>query len=148
MMRFTVRDPWAYGALEAKFNKMIDETLKNFYPYEAEPKFRWSPAVDIRETAEGFIVRADVPGIAKDEIRIDVKDSTLTISGEKKSEDGASDNNYVRVERVSGTFARSFSLPKNVDSEKIKATYRDGVLELILPKRDEAQLKQIKVEIN
>jgi len=95
-----------------------------------------------------FVVKADLPGVNKDDIQIDLKDNTLTLKGEKKFENKVSKDNYIRVERSYGTFVRSFTLPQNVDAEKIKATYKDGVLELTLPKKEEAKPKQIKVDVS
>ena len=89
-----------------------------------------------------------MPGINKEDIHIDIKDNTLTIKGDKKFEDKVSKDNYMRVERKYGTFSRSFALSENVDPEGIKANYKDGVLEVTLPKKEEAKPKQIDVEVN
>src|SRR3989337_75350 len=106
------------------------------------------PAVDIYETNDSFVVSADLPGLNKDEIQIDLKDNTLTLKGEKKFEEKVSKDNYIRVERAYGSFVRSFTLPQNVDPEKIKAEYKEGVLEITIPKKEEAKPKQIKVELS
>jgi HSP20 family protein len=150
-MRLTVLEPWThFGSIQERMNRVVDETMRALYPHEDEEleKGTWMPAVDIHETEDGYVVKADLPGIKKDDIQIDLKDSTLTLKGEKKFEENVSKDNYVRTERSYGTFVRSFTLPENVDAEKIKASYKDGVLELTLPKREEAKPKQIKVEVN
>ena len=107
----------------------------------------WAPAVDIHETDDGFMVTADLPGVKKEDIEIDLKDSTLTIKGEKKFEEKAPKENYIRIERSYGKFIRSFSLPNNIDSEKIKATFNNGTLELNIPKKEDAKPKQITIDV-
>ncbi len=150
-MRLIRLDPWRdFGSLQDRVNKMFGDTLRTLYPQENEELERgaWAPAVDIHETDDGYVVKADLPGMKKEDIQIDLKDSTLQIKGEKKFEEEASRDNYIRTERAYGTFVRSFSLPHNIDAGKIKASYKDGVLELALPKKEEAKPKQIKVEVN
>ncbi len=151
MVRLMVRDPWRdFGTLQDRVNKMFDQTVRTLYPETEEELERgtWAPAVDIHETEDSFVVKADLPGVNKDDIQIDLKDNTITLKGERKFENKVSKDNYIRVERSYGTFVRSFTLPQNVDAEKIKAAYKDGVLELTLPKKEEAKPKQIKVEVN
>ncbi len=146
-----VLDPWKdIGSLQERINRMIDDTIKTLYPTDGEglEKGTWAPAVDIYETNDSFVVSADLPGLNKDEIQIDLKDNTLTLKGEKKFEEKVSKDNYIRVERAYGSFVRSFTLPQNVDPEKIKAKYKDGVLEVTIPKKEEAKPKQIKVELS
>ena len=108
----------------------------------------WSPKVDIYETQDNYVINAELPGLTKDQINIDVNDNTLTIKGEKKFEEKVEKDNYVRVERSYGTFSRSFVLSDNVNTEGITANYKEGVLELTLPKKEEAKPKEIKVQIN
>lgn len=108
----------------------------------------WTPRVDIYETQESYVLNAELPGLKKEEINIDVNDNTLTINGEKKFEEKVEKDNYVRVERNYGSFSRSFTLSEDVNTEAIKASYKEGVLELTLPKKEESKPKEIKVEIN
>ncbi len=146
-----ILDPWRdFGTLQERINRMFDETMRALSPQEGEELERgaWMPAVDIHETDDEYVVKADLPGLKKEDIQIDLKDSTLTLKGEKRFEEKVSKDNYIRTERAYGTFVRSFTLPHNVDSEKIKASYKDGVLELTLPKKEEAKPKQIKVEVS
>jgi HSP20 family protein len=105
----------------------------------------WSPPVDIYETDEALVMKAELPGFAKDDINIEMKDHTLVIKGERKREDEVKEGSYHRTERVYGAFQRSFMLPTTVDQEKIKASYKDGVLELRFPKVQAAQPKRIAV---
>jgi HSP20 family protein len=105
----------------------------------------WSPAVDIYETDEALVMKAELPGFGKDDIGIEMKENTLVIKGERKREDEVKEGNYHRMERVYGAFQRSFLLPTTVDREKVKASYKDGILELRLPKIPAAQPKRIAV---
>ncbi len=108
----------------------------------------WAPAVDIVETDNEIVLKADLPGIDPKDVDIQVHDGTLTLRGERKFESDVKEDDFRRVERVYGSFVRSFSLPQTVDSEHVSAQYRNGVLELKLPKRPEAKPKQIKVAVS
>ena len=105
----------------------------------------WAPAVDIYENGHELVVKADLPDIKPEELDIRVENNILTIRGERKFEKKVDEKNYLRVERAYGSFARSFSLANTVNIDAIKAEYRDGVLTLSVPKREEAKPKQIKV---
>ena len=105
----------------------------------------WMPAVDIYETKDAICVRAELPGVDKDAVSVEVKDGVLALRGERKFEKEVKEENYHRVERSYGTFHRSFSLPSSVDGERVTARMKDGVLEVTLPKREEAKPKQIKI---
>ena len=107
----------------------------------------WVPAVDISETDRELIVTAEVPGAKKDDIKISVHDNTLTIKGEKKQEKETKEENFHRIERSYGAFQRTFTLPTIVDASKIKATYKDGVLKIRLPKKEEAKPKEIPISV-
>ena len=105
----------------------------------------WTPPVDIYETDEALVMKAELPGFSKDDISIELKENTLVIKGERKHEDEVKEGNYHRMERSYGAFQRAFMLPMTVDQEKVKAAYKDGVLELRLPKVQAAQPKRIAV---
>jgi HSP20 family protein len=107
----------------------------------------WAPAVDIFENEHELVVKADLPDVKPEELDICVENNILTIRGERKFEKKVDEKNYLRVERSYGSFARSFSLANTVNSEAIKADYKDGVLTLTIPKREEAKPKQIKVNV-
>jgi len=107
----------------------------------------WAPAVDIYEGEHELVVKADLPDIKPEELDIRVENNILTIRGERKFEKKVDEKNYLRVERSYGSFTRSFSLANTVNSEAIKADYKDGVLTLTIPKREEAKPKQIKVNV-
>jgi HSP20 family protein len=107
----------------------------------------WAPAVDIYETEQELVIKADLPDIDPKDLDIRVENNILTIRGERKFEKKVSEENYLRVERAYGSFARSFTLANTVNSEAIKADYQNGVLTLSIPKREEAKPKQIKVNV-
>lgn len=107
----------------------------------------WAPAVDIIDEKDNIRVRADLPGMKKEEIEVSVNNDTLTIKGEKKEEKEIKEKDCVRSERYYGAFQRAFTLPAGVDPQKVNASYKDGVLEIALPKREDAKPKQIKVDI-
>ena len=105
----------------------------------------WIPPVDIEEDTEKLALTAELPGFKEDDIDIQVEGGVLTIRGERKFEDKQDGKNYHRVERSYGQFVRSFTLPNNVDRDRIKATFSNGLLEIELPKREEAKPKQIPI---
>ena len=108
----------------------------------------WAPAVDIRETKDGFVVEAELPGMKQDEIQITIVDNTLTLKGERKRDQEVRENGYTRIERAYGTFQRALVLPSVVDAAKVRAKYTDGVLAIELPKKEEAKPKEIKVQVS
>ena len=108
----------------------------------------WAPAVDIYETPNELVVKADLPDVNEKDIDIRVENNLLTIRGERKFENSVSEDNYLRVERTYGSFSRSFSLPNTVNAETIHAEYKNGVLTVNLPKREESKPRQVKVSVN
>jgi HSP20 family protein len=108
----------------------------------------WSPAVDIHETENELVVKADLPDVAEKDIDVRVENNLLTIRGERKFEKSVSEDNYLRVERSYGTFSRSFSLPNTVNAEAIHAEYKNGVLTVTMPKREESKPRQVKVSVS
>ena len=107
----------------------------------------WAPAVDIYETENELVVKADLPDVNPQDLDIRVENNILTIRGERKFAKEVHDDNYLRIERAYGSFSRSFSLANSVNSDAIKADYHDGVLTLSIPKTEEAKPKQIKVNV-
>ncbi len=108
----------------------------------------WAPRVDIKEEAERFLIRADVPGVDPRDIEVSVEDGVLTLSGERKSETRDQQDGWTRVERHSGRFQRSFTLPETVDAAGVTAKGEHGVLEISIPKVAKAQPKKIEVKVN
>ncbi|MCX7994513.1 MAG: Hsp20/alpha crystallin family protein [candidate division WOR-3 bacterium] len=107
----------------------------------------WVPVIDIEEDNENFIVSAELPGLKKEDVKISVRGNLLTISGERKHEAETKNKTYHRVERMYGKFSRTITLPSDVDVNKIKAIYKDGVLHITLPKPETMKPKEIEVEI-
>lgn len=108
-------------------------------------RYDWTPSVDISETDDTFEVRAELPGVAKDDLHVSVKDNLLTLSGEKRQENVDDTQNYRRTERRYGNFQRSFTLPAEVNTDDIKAEYTDGVLTLSIPKPEAAKPTEVPI---
>jgi HSP20 family protein len=115
--------------------------------FDVEGPTAWQPVVDIEETPEAYLVRAELPGMRLEDIKITVADNALSIRGEKRREEEKKGTTYHRVERVYGSFERSFSLGHAVAADKIEATYRDGVLDVSIPKAEEAKAREIQIKI-
>jgi HSP20 family protein len=131
-------------SLENEMNRLYGD-LVGRHP-EAEAPTLWAPKVDIQENKEGYVLKADLPGIKQEDIKITLTDNQLVIRGEKRREVEEGDTTYHRVERVHGTFERAFTLTKAVRSDKIEALYRDGVLEIHVPKAEEAKAREIVIK--
>ena len=131
------------------FQDQINRLFNEAYDRSAEEAnlTPWAPAVDIYETEHELVVKADLPDIKPEELDIRVENNILTIRGERKFEKKVNEDNYLRVERSYGSFSRSFSLANTVNAEAIQADYKNGVLTLSIPKREEAKPKQIKVHV-
>src|SRR5437867_12254189 len=106
----------------------------------------WAPAVDIFEKEDCLVLKAELPGMREKDIDVHVENGVLTLHGERMREEGVTNESYHRVERFCGTFTRTFALPTTVDVPKIRASYKDGVLELVLPKDETAKAKRIEVK--
>jgi HSP20 family protein len=106
----------------------------------------WMPVVDIDETDNEFIVKVELPGVEKNDVNVNIENSTLTIRGEKKN--STEDKKRHRVECSYGTFVRSFTLPQAIDTKKVEAKYNKGVLNLTIPKVEEAKPKKIEIKVN
>lgn len=107
----------------------------------------WSPSVDVYETKDAIVIDAELPGVKPSDVKVTLTENTLTIKGEKSREKEIKEENYHRVERVYGSFARSFTLPAGVQADKIQATFKDGVLKITIPKAEEAKPKEIEIEV-
>lgn len=138
-----VRDMFSF---RNRINHMFDDV---FYPINRdEVEFSmgsWNPVVDVYDNDDSIVIKAELPGIDKEGIEIDVKDRVLTLKGERSSESEVKDDNYYRRERSFGKFERAFTLPADVDPDKIKADYKDGVLKIDIPKPEEKKPRQITI---
>lgn len=108
----------------------------------------WVPRVDIAETDTAYLIKAEIPGVNKEDVKITVDDGILTISGERREEKEEKNKKFHRVERIYGKFSRSFTLPDNVDESKIDAEFKDGVLTLTIPKTEKAKPKAVEVKVH
>ncbi len=150
MMKLSLWDPWKeYSDLENRIRRVFEGKFVSIYPSEKEEleTGAWSPTVDVIEQDGSYVVKADIPGVKKEDIDIDIKDRILTIRGEKKTQEKTEKEGYVRVERSYGKFVRNFTLPENVVEDKIAAKCTDGVLELTLPKKEEEKPKKIAIDV-
>ncbi|HEU4400680.1 MAG TPA: Hsp20/alpha crystallin family protein [Candidatus Polarisedimenticolia bacterium] len=147
-MAITRWDPFqGMMRIQERVNQLFQESLGQQRGQESIESGQWSPAVDIFETGDRIVLRADLPGIEQSDIELRVDDNTLLLRGERRIAGDLKPEDYHRAERPHGTFVRSFGLPGNVDQAAIRATHKNGVLEVILPKRQESKAKAIRVEV-
>lgn len=141
--------PWdAFADMDAEFNRMFRGFGSRESSRESSRERQWLPAMDVSETDDAYIVEADVPGISKEDIAIEVVGNVVTIKGERKHEAGEEEKGYRRVERNYGSFERSFKVPDGFDAEAIEAKFENGVLSVTLPKREETKPRAIKITAN
>ncbi len=133
-------------AMQDRMTRLFDETLSRIWKEEGMARTVWSPPVDILERKDELVLKVDLPDVNQNEIDIKVEEGTLIIQGERKFIKETSDESYIQIERPYGTFQRSFNLTRMIDQQKIKASYKDGVLQIVLPKREETQPKRISVD--
>jgi HSP20 family protein len=135
-----------FSGLQEQVNRLFEGS----FPRRADNSAltTWAPAVDIYETENELVVKADLPDVNEKEIDVRVENNTLTVRGERKFQEKSEKDNFLRVERTYGAFSRSFSLPNTVNNEAIQADYKNGVLTVTLPKRAESKPKQVKVNVS
>jgi HSP20 family protein len=143
-MSITRYNPFEFMPLQAF--RLLEEAFPRLNePNQARP---WTPAVDILETENELVLKADLPEVKQEQIDIRVEDGTLTLRGERKFEAVQDEKGYHRIERSYGAFSRSFTLPDTVDPEGVRASFKDGVLTVNLPKKEASKPRQIKVEVS
>ena len=145
-----IMDPFR---LFPEFNRAMEEPLTMFRPQlpmdeNYWPMKPWTPACDIFETDKELVLKFELPEIKKDEVKVTIENNVLTLRGERKFEEETNRENYHRIERHYGEFVRSFNVPIYVDATKIRAEFKDGLLTVTLPKREEARTKQIEVKVS
>jgi HSP20 family protein len=149
--------PWRPFMDLARWDRDMERMMGDFFgrrPWWPERWFRTegmeltAPVVDLYEEKDDIVVKAELPGIEKDKIEVNLTDHTLTIKGEKKKEEEIKEENYYRSERSYGSFVRTLELPKDVHTDKVKATFKNGILEVRLPKTEEAKAKEVKVKVD
>jgi len=134
------------SGLQEQVNRLFESNLRGRTDESALTT--WAPAVDIYETENELVMKADLPDVAEKDIDIHVENNMLTVRGERKFEQKVKEENYLRVERAYGAFSRSFSLPNTVNTDAITAEYKNGVLTVVMPKRAESKPKQVKITAN
>jgi HSP20 family protein len=134
-------------SIQDRMNRLFEQTLSRSRGDEGVSATTWTPAVDIYETADTIVMKAELPGVAREDIQIQINENTLTLQGERRFAKDVQEENYLRLERAYGGFHRSFTLPATVQQDKIRALFKDGVLELTLPKAEDAKPKRISIEV-
>ena len=140
-------NPWReMDAFSNRFDSLFDRRFFPAVSFSEESGLRdWRPVVDIYDEDNKIVIKAEIPGVDKDKINVDVKDGVLTLTGERSYENEAKEENYHRRERAFGRFERAFALVEGLDLDKIDADYRDGVLRIEIPKPEEKKPKKIEI---
>lgn len=133
--------------LQEDMNRLFSDTLLERMERGDGKSSTFAPQMDLHEEGNNYIVTADLPGIQKENVDVSFVDNILTIKGDRKGETEKKEKNYYHAERWMGTFQRALKFPVEIDPSKVKATFKDGVLELVVPKSEKAQPKQIKIDI-
>jgi HSP20 family protein len=146
-MAITRWDPFRdLGILQERMNRVFeDAAVRGWKNDEPSATTSWSPAVDIYETDSEIMVQAELPGIDRKDIALQLENNVLTLRGDRRFEKETNQENYHRIERSYGGFSRAFTIPTIVDEDKIRADYRDGILKIALPKKEQVKAKQIKI---
>ena len=134
--------------IRGEMNRIFDDFFGMPRKADEEERTHWTPRVNIEEVDDRFEITAELPGMKKDDVKLEVKDHVLTLTGEKKVENEGKDRNVYLYERAYGRFCRTFTLPDNVDADKIGAEFKDGLMKIAVPKTEEAKPKEIEVKIN
>jgi len=129
------------------FGRLFREAFSSQFGETELSTRSWAPPVDIYETDDDIVLKAELPGVDPKDLEVRVEDNNLYLKGERKFEKEVKEQNYHRIERSYGTFARSFSLPNSISADKVKAEFKDGLLTMTMPKREEAKPKTIKIDV-
>jgi HSP20 family protein len=133
------------GTLQTEMNRLFNTVFDTPSGGNGATMRRWMPAMDLLETEDAFVLKADLPGLSEEDVNIELEDSTLTVSGERRAEHERNGEDYYRVERASGAFHRSLTLPKGVDPEAVTASFDRGVLEVRIPKPEQRKPRRIEI---
>ena len=142
-------DPWTtLPTLQDRINRLFEDAFPAHGAGREDEMslLDWRPTVDTYEEGENIVIKADLPGVKKEDVSIDVKDNVLTLKGERKHEENINEENYYRRESSYGKFQRAFTLPDAVDPNKIEASYKDGTLKITVPKAEERKAKKIEIK--
>jgi len=131
-----------------QFNRLFNETFSRFFSgAESGEGQAWTPAVDVYEDEHNLVLKAELPGLDPNDVEVRVEDNVLCLKGQRKFEKDVKQENYHRIERAYGSFQRTFTLPNTVNANQVTAEYKNGVLILTMPKREEAKPKTIKIQV-
>ena len=146
-MAITRWDPFRdLGLLQERMNRVFeDAAVRGWKNDEPSATTSWSPAVDIYETDNEIMVQAELPGVDRKDIALQLENNVLTLKGDRRFEKETNQENYHRIERSYGGFSRAFTIPTIVDEERIRADYRDGILKIALPKKEQSKARQIRI---
>jgi len=147
MMNLVKLNPWReMPTRHNRINRLFEEPFFRISRLADDDSMgMWNPAVDLYEKDDHFVIKAELPGVDKSDIKIDLKDRVLTLSGERTYDNEVKEENYYRQERSYGKFQRVFRLPDDVDSDKIKAEFKDGVLQVEVPKPEDKKAKEVTI---
>ena len=134
-----------FATLQNEMNRLFGTVFDAPTPGNGGTMRRWMPAMDLVETDDNFVLRADLPGLSEEDIKVEFEDGTLTVSGERKAEHESKGEGYYRVERAFGSFSRSLTLPQGVDPEAVTAEVDRGVLEVRIPKPEQRKPRRIEI---
>jgi HSP20 family protein len=135
-----------FSTLQNEMNRLFNTVFDAPSPGNGGSTLRrWMPAMDLVETEDHFVLRADLPGMSQDDVKIEFEDGTLTVSGERKAEHDSKNEGFYRVERAFGSFSRSLTLPQGIDAEAVTANFENGVLEVRIPKPEERKPRRIEI---
>jgi HSP20 family protein len=136
------------NTIQSEMNRLFSTFFDSPAPGGSAPAVRrWIPAMDLVETDDDFVLRADLPGLSEDDVHIELEDNVLTISGERKAEHEERREGYYRVERSSGTFSRSLTLPEGVNADAVTASFNNGVLEVRVPKPEQRKPRKVAISV-
>jgi HSP20 family protein len=133
------------GSLQNEMNRLFNTVFDTPSPSNAGTLRRWMPAMDLVESGDHFVLRADLPGMSEEDVKIEFEDGTLTVSGERKAEHEEKEEGYYRVERAFGSFSRTLTLPTGIDADAVSASFDRGVLEIRIPKPEESKPRRIEI---
>ena len=135
------------GSLQSEMNRLFDAAFDPSVPASGQPR-RWTPAMDLIETPDHFVLRADLPGVSQSDVAVELEDNVLTISGERKRDHDGESQGHHRVERAYGAFSRSLTLPRGIDAEAVNAAFEGGVLTIRVPKPEQRKPRKIAIGDN
>jgi HSP20 family protein len=143
----TVWKPFEFDRLRKEMDRLWDSFFEGRPDRRIREEGEWLPSLDVAETKGDLVVKAELPGMDPKDIEISLSEGVLTIRGEKKQEKEEKEEGYHLIERSYGSFTRSIRLPKDVQNDKINASFKNGVLKVVLPKSEEAKKKEIKIKV-